>query len=547
MALFDTTEEVNQHYIDFMNSQKVSIEELKAIKMSLFELTKGIHTTLLGATKENTSTLKSLYDHLNPPGAEARSYGSLKAGGDREGDNETLKFLKDFMSKIPLPGEGGGNVKTLLDEIGSLIVTGLLALVALPFMGPIIKWFDDNFGTNIKASFDKIIRPFEGYITRAHEAVVTLTTWLHKTIDWFKLLMNDPKEALLQAWEGLKNLGHTIHEKLKPFIKAGEEVFNSIYTYLKDQLKIYFDQFLDFLGGATKTNNVFENAYNKISSYFNSFISSIKKWSDNNGFHDVFQTMKGYFTTVLKTGESFMEELKPLYAGSKNIFATTMHLLGTIWDSGVIQQKITNIVGDVTDAVKKKADKLWDSLSTILENLLQNIGDRILLSIAGNGKKKNEKGDEWNWFPDVDPTEWIPGVKEARERMKEKENKELLEQKKTINDKKLRDETYDNSVQNLKNKLGIESPNFKKVMDGLSEGAASTEKSLRAQADYISGAISDALKEYQEADKQPIIIQPPAKNSSPGSMTPIPTMQSNEVGRIRGQFYSTRPSFGVLG
>lgn len=422
MALFGNNQESsiseNQHYIDFLNSQKLSINELKETKLAIFELVKKIDASLI-STSQNTTIFEKLKDYLAPAGRE-NSYERLRqatyGGGN---DSDVLKSLKDFFSNNAYTKtfeQQSFTAKGLWEELKTIGITALLTTLALPFIGPVLKWFDEVFGTELKQKFDAITRPFSGYIS-------TVQGWMTKTMNYFENFT----ENVTKDWHNLMN-------------------------WLNAQFNKYFDQFLSFIGGSAKADNVFKKVSDSISRYFNLFIgnvgefvtnhkdsfsklyenvlvqfhvftasleefmikhkltfndiynnavvhfhkfmASVEQWADNNGFHDTYQALKNYFNSVYDTAKQFADALKPLWDSNKDVFSNIISLLKQLWDSGIIQAKIHIIMDDVSKKIATEAENLWklitdkigkmvSDLSNQLKNFINEKVQNVLMSYVG--------------------------------------------------------------------------------------------------------------------------------------------------------------------
>lgn len=546
MALFGNTEnnnsdQTNPHYIEFINSQRASQEELRELKRSIFEFTRSLHDLTLNTSRENSTAFRNLAEQLNPPGRDARTFSSTTL---REREAETNTDLLDTLKNYIKESNAAKTGKGLLDEIGTLVVTGLLALVALPFIGPIIKWFDENFGTDLKSKFDKITAPFSQYVDGVWNVIDTLKGWALNAIDWFGLLLSDPKEAINEAWLGLKNLGNRIYEFLKPAMIIGEDVFRETYDYLKEHLTIYFNEFLAFIRGTAGADNVFQNTYDRIKTYFDSFTESIENWSNNNGLGDMFQTMKLYFNQMYESARGLVTELFPLYEGSSNFFKTTIDLLKNVLDSGVIQQKIDNIILDITESIKAKATSMWDAVMDAMSGVITDLKNKLLINVFGDAKEKKQ-GSNWDWFGDIDLAEsMVPGLKEAREARtrakKEKEEQDnYLNSQGVKSNKELRDKQLDARVQELRET----NPILDKVLKAVTfeKSADQLLKDANIQAQATANALKETLSDLL-SDKPSVIVAPGADTKSAGTITPVPTTQPSANSQVRSSWWNVRPS-----
>jgi hypothetical protein len=545
MALFSSRENEssaleNQHYIDFLNSQKLSLEELREVKKSLYEFNKNLQSIFLNATKENTDAFKALSNQLNPPGSEQRSYDSTTRTSDYSKLNDTLGSIKEFLSKLSLPsgpnGEPGGNVKSLVDEVKSIFLTGLLALVALPFMGPVVDWFDKNFGTNIRKTYDSLMQKLEWITNPILNAKNKLVEWIDTTILWFKTFINDP-----------------------------QQVFNDF----KKQISNYFDQFLAFLGGGTDTNNVFQRIWTKISYYFDSFMSSMKQFIKDHekAFNKIYENVKShlinFFISQMGVSKETEAQLRLIFGDTKGIFESIMKLLKDVYDSGIIQAKFALVIEEMTQNIKKKTNELLDTILKSVTGFIVDIKDKLLLSMF-EPEKVSKKGTD---VKGTDGAEyWLQteerkyglmarqlGVPAAFERA---EAKRLAEQVKQIEDQqklKSKVDIYNEKVEGFNkthpeitetwNKLLDKTKKIKEEIktqsaESLKESATQKIEEAKMFAEEVGNAVATVLAPYLEQIKTPTIISAGgSKSSSSETMTPLPGVSPNATGTFRNSYY----------
>lgn len=532
MALFGNDQDENhnnQMYADFMGSQNLTQEQLKDLKNGIFEHIKSLHETfenvqkqsankdsstsasltswapeiakigLLGTlmtlmekhTRESAASLLALNNYFNPVGSEQKGFTSTDKTTNKEESSKTNELLRDLgiAIKESKPAQVAGGA---LDELMTLIGLGALAALVVPFIGPLVEWFDVNFGTNIKSKFDNLMEPFQGYVQ-------TVKDTFNKVTDWLEQLITDPKEAFSQAVETIKNIGQYLWQKIKPGFVVVKNVMTGAYEYLKEKLTNYYDQFVNFLAGKPGTSNVFDEAIEQI---------------------------KGLW----ESGKSVIQDLSPVLTEVKNIFTSVKKTISDIWDSGIIQSKIEGVMNSLTEKVKSTISNVLDSTSNFLAKFFSDLIDRVLdpiiIKYAGS-------------VPVLRNSDF---VKEAKQRtnLREKEAKEKEASRLAEEEAKKRSQLEKEKQRaEAKAKFENEHPELTRMIkeksESVNELAKHTSESIKEMTEKIVGKL----------DETKTTVTPPVINAGGGSrssdMSPIPTSKSNGLDSSRSYYINGKP------
>jgi hypothetical protein len=244
MGLFENKEDhvsLSDEYVQFLKSFSVSKEEINELKKGIYDYTRSMHEDFVSVTKQLTSkeptesqriradsdkssdqkmidlmflVEKNTKDMVN--GLFLLNHNLGIVGGEQKGFSdhpderkknryyepdivESLKAAAYNMSRIAArPVQSTiQNTGSILGELMGLLSLGSLAAVLGPlFVGPFLKWFDENFGTNLKQTLDKVMAPFKG-----------LESTVEHIGKWAFLMITHPMEAIKTLMEAVTALG----------------------------------------------------------------------------------------------------------------------------------------------------------------------------------------------------------------------------------------------------------------------------------------------------------------------------------------------------
>lgn len=569
MALFGNDQDENhnnQMYADFMNSHNLTQEQLKDLKNGIFEHIKSLHETfqnvqkqsankdssatesltswapeiakigLLGTlmtlierhTRETAASLLALNNHLNPAGSEQKSFTSTDKPASKEETSKTNELLKDLGIAIK-ESKAGQMAKGAWDELLTLIGLGALAVLVVPFIGPLLEWFDKNVGTNLKAKYDAIMEPFQGYVK-------TVKDTFNKVTDWLELLITDPKEAFSQAVETIKNIGQYLWAKIKPGFNVVKNVMSGAYEYLKEKLTNYYDQFVNFLTGKPGASNVFDEAYNQIKQFWGSFMQSAEKFMTDMDMKGTFDLVKKYLGDFWEGVKSFGLDLSPTLDETKNIFVTLKKTISDIWDSGIIQSKIENMMDSLTSKIKDMALNLYDTVVNSVIGFVKKFFGELITNLIDDTIVK--------LWPSLVPKFATPQrVLDAQKRVKEREDIEKTKEAARLAEEEAKKRAQlekEKQRAEAKSKFEAEHPELTRMMkeksDDVNNLAKRTSDSLKEMTEKIVGK----LEETKTTTSSPAVINAGGGSKSSG-MSPIPTSKSNGVDSSRNFYLNNKP------
>lgn len=557
----------NQAYADFMRAHNLTQNQINDLKNGIFEHIRSLHETfqntqsqsaasnnttasslstwapeiakigLLGTlmtlvekhTREAAASLVALNNHFNPAGSEQRGFTSNDKPAPKKEMEETNSLLKDLGLAIR-ESKPGQMVKGIWDELLSVIGLAALAVLVVPFIGPLVEWFDKNFGTNIKSKFDNLMEPFQGYVKTVKDTFNKITSWLEQ-------LMTDPKEAFSQAVETIKNIGQYLWKKIEPGFNIVKNVMIGAYEYLKEKIKIYYDQFVNFLTGKPGASNVFDEAYEKIKGFWDSFMQSAEKFMTDMDLKSTFDQVKNYLSEFWEGVKVFGKELSPTLDETKGIFTALTKTIKDIWDSGIIQKKIEEMMNTLVDKVKGLATSLYETVVDSITNTIKKIFDTLVTRVMDEAILKMW-GD-----PKLVPKALTPQMvldAQKREREREAIEKEKADRQAREEQAKLKEAQEKKKQQEEREaKFQREHPELKNIMNGTASATAEIAKHTREAIQGVGKEITDKLEETAKKAGA-TVINAAGGSSGATPMVPIPTTKSDGVGSARDSYFSTR-------
>ena len=572
MALFSSNQDPsseNQAYADFLNAYNLTQDQIKDLKNGIFEHIRNLHQTfqstqrqaatnndststslatwapeiakigLLGTlmtlierhTRETASSLLALNNYLNPAGGEQKGFTSTDKVTPKEESSKTNELLKDLGIAIK-ESKAGQMVKGAWDELLTLIGLGALAVLVVPFIGPLVEWFDKNFGTNMKAKYDALMEPFQGYVK-------TVKDTFNKVTDWLELLITDPKEAFSQAVESIKNIGQYLWAKIKPGFNVVKNVMSGAYEYLKEKLTNYYDQFVEFLTGKPGASNVFDEAYDRIKGFWDSFMQSAEKFMTDMDMKGTFDLVKKYLEDFWTGVKVFGNELTPTLDETKNIFVSLKKTISDIWDSGIIQSKIEGVMDSLVDKVKEMALNLYQTVVDSVIGFVQKFFGDLITRLVDEAIIKLW-GDPILVPKFATPQRVLDAQKRAKEREDVEKAKEQERLAKEEAKKRLQMEKEKQRAE-ASAKFEKEHPELTKMMKEKSDEVNGLMKHTSDSFREMTEKIVGKLEETKTTSAAPTVINNGGGGAKSSGMSPIPTSKTNGVDMSRSFYINNKP------